>query len=82
LPADASDVARRLRLTYLRWRIPVVKAFEWKQLWPQYPDVEHCWVRPSDDLIPNHPELLHLGSPGSIVDVCGGRPCRTPDWTG
>jgi SAM-dependent methyltransferase len=71
-PADLSDTARRLRLAFLRWRIPIVKAFEWKQLWPQVPDVEHKWVRPSEDLLPTHPELL-LVQPGSaIVDVAGG----------
>ena len=36
------------------------------------PDVEDKWVRPSDDLLPNHPELLGLGPAGSILDVCGG----------
>jgi len=71
-PAELPDVARRLRRAYLRWRIPIVRATEWPQWWPQIPDVEHKWVRPEDDLLPNHPELLLLRPGSALVDVAGG----------
>jgi SAM-dependent methyltransferase len=72
LAVDRSEVTRRLRLAYLRWRLPIVKSFEGEFVWPQVPEVEDKWIRPSDDLLPNHPELLGLGPGSSIVDVCGG----------
>jgi ubiquinone/menaquinone biosynthesis C-methylase UbiE len=72
LPADRSDMTRRLRLAYLRWRVPIVKSFEGSYVWPQIPDVEDKWIRPSEDLLPNHPELLLLKEGSSIADVCGG----------
>lgn len=67
-----SDVQRRLRAGYLRWRIPIIKTFEGEWVWPQVPEVEAKWVRPEEDLVPNHPELLRLRPGSSIVDVCGG----------
>ena len=71
-PEDQSDTARRLRLAYLRWRIPLVKALEGSNPWAQFPEVEDKWIRSSDDLLPNHPELLRLGPGRTIVDLCGG----------
>jgi hypothetical protein len=42
---------------------------------------------PHDYVIRNSPAIRqqiadYLRPGGTIVDVCGGRPCRTPDWTG
>lgn len=67
-----SEIARRLRLAYVRWRVPLLKSFEAAFVWPQVPEVEDKWIRPSDDLLPNHPELLQLRPGSTIVDVCGG----------
>jgi ubiquinone/menaquinone biosynthesis C-methylase UbiE len=67
-----SPPARRLRLAYVRWRVPLLKSFEAPFVWPQVPDVEDKWIRPTDDLLPNHPELLQLRLGSTIVDVCGG----------
>jgi SAM-dependent methyltransferase len=72
MPANRSERARRLRLAYVRWRVPILKSFEAPFVWPQIPEVEDKWIRPSDDLLPNHPELLRLGPGSTIVDVCGG----------
>ncbi len=69
---DEEDAAPRLRLAYLRWRIPLVKGFESNCPWAQVPEVEDRWIRSTDDLLPNHPELLRLGPGSTIVDVCGG----------
>lgn len=69
---EESEAQRRFRLAWLRWRIPVIKALETDNPWSQVPEVEDRFVRSSQDLLPNHPELLLL-KPGSlIVDVCGG----------
>jgi ubiquinone/menaquinone biosynthesis C-methylase UbiE len=72
LSAETSDAGRRFRLAYLRWRIPLIKAFEGDCPWSQIPEVEDQWVRSAEDLLPNHPELLLLAPGSSIVDVCGG----------
>lgn len=72
LPADAPEIARRLRLAYLRWRLPIVKSFEGSWMWPQIAEVEDKWIRPAEDLLPNHPELLLLGPGSTVADVCGG----------
>jgi SAM-dependent methyltransferase len=72
LARDASELGRRLRRAYLRWRIPIIKTFEGDYVWPQVPEVESNWVRPEEDFLPNHPELLGLRAGSSIVDVCGG----------
>jgi SAM-dependent methyltransferase len=68
----ASEAERRFRLAWLRWRIPLVKAFEGDCPWSQIPEVEDQWIRSAEDLLPNHPVLLGLRPGGSIVDVCGG----------
>lgn len=72
LDGDEPDEARRLRLAYLRWRIPLLRRMEGHCAWSQVPDVEDRWIRDAEDLLPNHPELLGLGPGRSIVDVCGG----------
>lgn len=72
LGAEPSGAGRRFRLAYLRWRIPLIKAFEGECPWSQTPKVEDKWVRSAEDLLPNHPELLLLKPGGSVVDVCGG----------
>jgi ubiquinone/menaquinone biosynthesis C-methylase UbiE len=69
---DEEAAARPLRLAYLRWRIPLVKGFEGTCPWAQVPEVEDRWIRATDDLLPNHPELLRLEPGSTIVDVCGG----------
>jgi ubiquinone/menaquinone biosynthesis C-methylase UbiE len=72
LGAETSDTARRFRLAYLRWRIPLIKALEGDNPWSQIPEGEDKLVRSAEDLLPNHPELLMLAPGSSIVDVCGG----------
>lgn len=72
VPADASDRARRLRLAYVRWRVPILKALESDIVWPLLARLEHKWVRPTEDLLPNQPELLQLGPGSTIADVAGG----------
>jgi SAM-dependent methyltransferase len=72
LAEDTSDQARRFRLAYLRWRIPLLRMLEGDCLWGQTPEVEEKWVRSEEDLLPNHPELLLLAPGCSVVDVCGG----------
>jgi SAM-dependent methyltransferase len=70
--APLSDVAHRMRLAYLRWRIPFLKSCEGSNAWSQTPEVEEKLVRSQDDLLPNHPELLGLRAGSYLVDVCGG----------
>lgn len=71
-PAQLSALANRFRITYLRWRLPILKSFELDNTWSQTPEAEEKLVRAQEDLLPNHPELL-LIRPGSfVVDVCGG----------
>jgi ubiquinone/menaquinone biosynthesis C-methylase UbiE len=72
LSEETSDAARRFRKTYMRWRIPLIKAFEGNNVWSQIPGVEDKWIRSGEDLLPNHPELLLLKPGSSIADVCGG----------
>jgi SAM-dependent methyltransferase len=67
-----TDAARRIRLAYVRWRVPLVKGFESTNPWAQIPELEDKWVRGAEDLLPNHPELLRLEPGSAIVDVCGG----------
>lgn len=69
---EETDAERRFRLAWLRWRIPLIKALETDNPWSQVPEVEDRFVRSSQDLLPNHPELLLLKPGSSIVDVCGG----------
>jgi ubiquinone/menaquinone biosynthesis C-methylase UbiE len=72
LSEETCDRERRLRLAYLRWRIPLIKSFEGDCPWSQIPELEDYWVRSTDDLLPNRPELLLLAPGSSLVDVCGG----------
>jgi SAM-dependent methyltransferase len=72
VPADLSDGMRRLRLAYVRWRVPIVKSLEGDAVWPQLAELEHKWIRPAEDLLPNHPELLQLAPGSTIADVAGG----------
>ncbi len=67
-----SEMAQRFRLAYLRWRIPHLKRMEDSNAWSQTPAAEEKFVRPEEDLLPNHPELLRLGSDSKLVDLCGG----------
>ena len=69
---DEADAGHRFRLAYLRWRIPLIKSFEGECPWSQIPEVEDKWVRSTEDLLPNRPELLLLAPGSSVVDVCGG----------
>jgi SAM-dependent methyltransferase len=71
-PEHPSDTAGRLRRAYLRWRIPLLKSFEEIHTWAQVPEAEEKWIRSSDDLLPNHPELLLLKPGSAIADLCGG----------
>jgi ubiquinone/menaquinone biosynthesis C-methylase UbiE len=70
--ARLSDLANRFRKAYLRWRIPFLKSFEADNTWSQTPEAEVKLVRPQEDLLPNHPELLRLRPGSFLVDVCGG----------
>jgi SAM-dependent methyltransferase len=69
---EPSDAARAFRKAYLRWRVPLVKSLESNCTWAQTPEIEDQWVRASEDLLPNHPELLGLRPGSVVVDVCGG----------
>lgn len=71
-PAELSETARRFRLAYLRWRVPLLKSVEVDNTFSQTPEAEEKLVRLREDLLPNHPELLHLEPNSVIVDVCGG----------
>jgi SAM-dependent methyltransferase len=71
-PAALSDTANRFRTAYLRWRLPLLKSAEADNIWSQTPEAEEKVVRPQEDLLPNHPELLRLGPGSIVVDVCGG----------
>lgn len=73
LPPDGlSDVARRFRLAYLRWRLPLLMSAEGDNTFSQTPEAEEKLVCLREDLLPNHPELLQLVAGSVIVDVCGG----------
>ncbi|MBN3749154.1 methyltransferase domain-containing protein [Burkholderia sp. Se-20373] len=71
-PEGLSDIAARFRLAYLRWRLPLLKSFEGDNTFSQTPEAEEKLVRLREDLLPNHPELLHLVPGSVVVDVCGG----------
>ncbi|WP_250532345.1 methyltransferase domain-containing protein [Caballeronia sp. ATUFL_F1_KS39] len=71
-PSALSDLARRFRLAYLRWRVPLLKTFEGDNTFSQSPGAEEKLVRLREDLLPNHPELLNLTAGSVVVDVCGG----------
>lgn len=70
--AALSDTAKRFRLAYLRWRLPLLKSSEGDNTFSQTPEAEEKLVRLKEDLLPNHPELLQLGPGVVVVDVCGG----------
>jgi SAM-dependent methyltransferase len=71
-PERMSRLARRFRMAYLKLRIPLLKLYEADNIWSQTPEAEDKLIKPQEDLLPTHPELLHV-QPGSIlVDVCGG----------
>lgn len=71
-PDGLSTFASGFRASYLRWRLPVLKACENDNCWSQIPEVEDKLVRAKEDLLPNHPELLGLRPGSVVVDVCGG----------
>jgi ubiquinone/menaquinone biosynthesis C-methylase UbiE len=71
-PDKLSDLTKRFRAAYLRWRLPFLKSCENDNSWSQVPEVEDKLVRAQEDLLPNHPELLLLGPGSVLVDVCGG----------
>jgi SAM-dependent methyltransferase len=71
-PPSLSERARRLRVAYLRWRIPAVKATETDMVWAQHPASEDKWIRVAEDLLPSHPELLGLVPGSTMVDIAGG----------
>jgi len=71
-PAQLSDVQDRFRKTYSRWRIPLLKSYEGENTWSQIPEAEDKLLPPSEDLLPNHPELLLLRPRTRVLDVCGG----------
>jgi len=71
-PGPSSDLADHFRLSYVRWRLPVLKSCENDNSWSQIPEVEDKLVRAHLDLLPNHPEFLRLRPGCVVVDVCGG----------
>ncbi|GAB6852779.1 methyltransferase domain-containing protein [Paraburkholderia kururiensis] len=71
-PTTLSELTRRFRLAYLRWRIPLLKSFEGDNTFSQTPEAEEKLVRLREDLLPNQPELLNLTAGSVVVDVCGG----------
>lgn len=68
---DAS-VLDRLRLAYVRWRVPILKLIEGENTWSQTTEAEAKVVIPQTDLLPNNPDLLGLFPGAVLVDVCGG----------
>lgn len=72
IPTALSDTAKRFRLAYPRWRLPLLKSSEGDNTFSQTPEAEEKLVRLQEDLLPNHPELLQMGRGGVVVDVCGG----------
>jgi ubiquinone/menaquinone biosynthesis C-methylase UbiE len=71
-PTHLSDLANHFRMTYLRWRLPILKSCELDNTWSQTPEAEEKLVRAQEDLLPNNPELLLLRPGSFVVDVCGG----------
>lgn len=71
-PVPPSALFERLRLSYLRWRLPVLKGCENDNSWSQVPEVEDKLVRVKGDYLPEHPEVLGLEQGAVLVDVCGG----------
>lgn len=67
-----SAIEEAFRLTYLRWRLPLLKLSEGDNTFSQTPEAEEKLVRQAEDLLPNHPELLRMGAGSMVVDVCGG----------
>lgn len=64
---------RALRRVFLHARVERLRNREdAKYSWPQRLEAEDAWVRPEDDLIPNHPELLGLFPGAIVVESCGG----------
>lgn len=72
LSSARSPFAERFRKAYLRWQLSLIKASESDNTWSQVPEAEAKFVRPEDDLLPNHPELLKLEAGSVLLDVCGG----------
>ena len=71
-PDQMSGLASRFRMAYLRWRIPLLKSYEADNTWSQTPEAEDKLIRPQEDLLPTHPDLLLLRPGSVVVDVCGG----------
>lgn len=71
-PGPPSALFERFRLSYLRWRLPVLKGCENDNSWSQVPEVEDKLVRLKGDYLPEHPEVLGLKQGDVLVDVCGG----------
>jgi SAM-dependent methyltransferase len=57
---------------HLKRRIRYLLSAEGRMTWAQHPAAEDAWLRPEDDFLASHPELLRLG-PGKVVaELCAG----------
>jgi SAM-dependent methyltransferase len=70
---DADPSFLRTHLApHLKRRIRYLRALEGQMTWAQHPAAEDVWLRPEDDFLASHPELLRLG-PGKVVaEFCAG----------
>jgi ubiquinone/menaquinone biosynthesis C-methylase UbiE len=67
-----SPAAQKMRQAYLRWKLPRLAELASSNVWSQTPNAERRFVRPDQDLLPTHPELLGLAEGSVLLDVCGG----------
>jgi SAM-dependent methyltransferase len=69
---DDSSFLRTHLAPHLKRRIRHLLSLEGRMTWAQNPAAEDVWLRPEDDFLVNHPELLRLG-PGKVVaELCAG----------
>ncbi|MFL5344308.1 MAG: class I SAM-dependent methyltransferase [Hyalangium sp.] len=67
-----SSFLRAHMAPHLKRRIKYLLALEGRMTWAQHPAAEDAWLRPEDDFLASHPELLRLG-PGKVVaELCAG----------
>lgn len=69
---DDSGFLRTHLAPHLKRRIRYLLALEGRMTWAQNPAAEDAWLRPEEDFLASHPEVLRLG-PGKVVaELCGG----------
>lgn len=71
LDTDAGFLGTHLA-PHLKRRIRYLRELEGNMIWAQHPAAEEVWLRPEEDFLASHPELLKLG-PGKVVaELCAG----------